>query len=206
MDEKNVREPVAVEIRSRIQLRAVLAGLAITAGCLAACMGLSWAIGLSAFHPTGNQARGLVLANGIWGAIAFAISVFVGAYVAALVARADEVRDGMLHGLVVWGVLAGFFGLFLLRVFAELLNDLLTLSVAEGGARHLPLDTTGALDRFAHVAGITMWLYWAGIIGAAIAAILGGRLGARSEQRAPIRRAPEEPLRTTIAPKAPQPA
>jgi hypothetical protein len=206
MDERIAKERLAVETRSRVQLRPVLAGLAVTAGCLAVCLGLGWAIGLSAFHPTGHQARALVLGNSIWGAIAFWISMLIGAYVAAFVARADDTRDGVLHGLVVWGTLAAFFGLVLLRLFADLLNALLTLGSAEAGAGGASLEAAGAVERFAHVAGLTLWLYWAGIIGGAISAIIGGRLGARGERAAPARRVPEQPSPAPITPKAPQPA
>ncbi|HWE26569.1 MAG TPA: hypothetical protein VHB97_01145, partial [Polyangia bacterium] len=77
MEETLGREGLAVELVSRVQLRAVFSGLAVAVGCYTICMGISWAIGFSTFQPTADHARGLTLANLIWGAIAVWISLFV---------------------------------------------------------------------------------------------------------------------------------
>ena len=44
MDETIGRDGVAIELVSRVQLRAIFSGMAVAMGCLAVCMGLSWAI------------------------------------------------------------------------------------------------------------------------------------------------------------------
>src|SRR5262249_39115694 len=132
MDETNRREGVAVELVSRVQMRAVLSGLMVGAGVYAVCMGFSWAIGLTTFHPTADQARGLALGNGIWGAIALWISLFFGGYIAAVVGRSPDARGGILHGLVVWGATAALAGLMILLLFGGLLGNILQMS--EGGA------------------------------------------------------------------------
>jgi hypothetical protein len=103
MEQGIVREGLGVELFSRVQLRAIFSGLVVAMGTLAVCLGVSWAIGLSTFHPTGSRAHGLAFGIFIWSAVALAISIFVGAYVAALVGRSAEPRDGVLHGLVLWG-------------------------------------------------------------------------------------------------------
>ena len=84
MEETVFRENFAVELVSRVRWRAVLSGLAVTAGCYGLCMGFSWAVGLSTFQPTADHARGLALRNLIWGAIALWLSLFFGSFVAAI--------------------------------------------------------------------------------------------------------------------------
>jgi hypothetical protein len=64
-----------------------------------------------------------------------------------------------------------------------------------------------ALRRLAHLAGLTVWLYWAGIVGGLLMSVGGGALGARSEGRAARRigvRIP--PTTATTTPGVPQPA
>jgi hypothetical protein len=200
MEEVVEREGVAVEMVSRVQLRAVISGLAVGVGCFAICMGLSWAIGLSTFAPTAGHARGLALGNLIWGAIALWISMFFGGYVAALTGRSPERKSGILHGLVVWGATAGALGFGIAVMFSRVLFDIVQLT-GEGTAA--PAVGPRAIGGLVHAAGLTLWLYWAGIAGGLLTSIAGGLAGARSEGKAPRRigvRVP--PPRPTI----PQPA
>ncbi len=95
MEQGIVKEGFGVELYSRVQLRAVFSGVVVAVGVFAICLGLSWAIGLSTFEPTAHRARGLALGLTIWGAIALALSIFVGGFVAALVGRSAEARDGI---------------------------------------------------------------------------------------------------------------
>lgn len=199
--EETIRERTGLEFLSRVQLRAVFSGLAVAAGCLAVCLGISWAIGLSTFQPTVRHARGLLLGNAIWGAIAVWISLFFGGFVAAMVGRSVEARDGILHGLVVWGTLAAFLGLFLLRLFSGLSDALLLMTTApESATAQVPLEASATVLRFAHTIGVTTWLYWAGVLGSAITAAAGGWLGVSSERFLPrlFRREVTPPARPTV--------
>ena len=213
MEQGTVKEGFGVELFSRVQLRAIFSGVVVAVGVFAICLGVSWAIGLSTFHPTADRARGLALGLIIWGAIALAISIFFGAYVAALVGRSAEVRDGMLHGLVVWGSLAAFICLAFMGLFAGVMHDLL---VATGGNMNPHgLENAPMLDggsraivvEVAHEAADILWIYWAGVVAGLGTALAGGWLGARAEARALSRHArPEHTPIGPVVPQVPQPA
>jgi len=200
MEEVIGREGIAVEMVSRVQLRAVVSGLAVGVGCFAFCMGLSWAIGLSTFAPTAGHARGLALGNLIWGAIALWISMFFGAFVAALAGRSPDGKTGVMHGLVVWGAIAGVLGVALAMLFGRVLFDIVQLS-GEGTAA--PAVGPRAIGGLVHAAGLTLWLYWAGIAGGLLTSIAGGLAGARSEGKAARRIGVRMP---SPRPTIPQPA
>lgn len=191
-----IREGVAVELVSRVQLRAVFSGLAVAAGVFALCMGLSWAIGLSTFQPTAAHARGLALGSIIWGAIALWISIFLGAFVAAQVGRSTDTRSGIYHGLVVWGASAALLGFSIVVMFSRVADSVIRMSEAVGAAPGAP-----ALGTMANAAGLTTWFYWAGIAGGLLTSILGGSLGARGEAKAP-----ERVERKTVVPTVQHPA
>jgi hypothetical protein len=71
--------------------------------------------------------------------------------------------------------------------------------MAAGGE---PVVNERAVSALSHVAGLTLWLYWAGIVGGLVTSVVGGWLGARSEGRAPRRIG----VRVPVAPAIPQPA
>lgn len=191
-----IREGLAVELVSRVQLRAVFSGLAVGAGVFALCMGISWAIGLSTFQPTADHARGLALGSIIWGAIALWISMFVGSFVASQVGRSAETRTGIYHGLVVWGASAALLGFALLVLFSRVADSVIRMS--EAGATAGGAPTLAAMTK---AAGLTTWFFWAGIAGGLLTSILGGSLGARGEAKAP-----ERVETTTVAPTVERPA
>src|SRR6185436_2353082 len=128
MDQTEMREGIAIEAVSRVQLRAVFSGLMVAVGSLAVCMGFSWAISLSTFQPDASHARGLTLGNVIWGSVALWISIFCGSYVAAMVGRSPDNKTGVLHGLVVWGSTAGLLGFVFLGLFSGFFGALVQLS------------------------------------------------------------------------------
>ena len=197
MEEVIEREGVAVELVSRVQFRAVLSGLFVAAGVYAVCMGLSWAIGFSTFQPTADHARGLALGNIIWGAIALWISVFFGALVSAMVGRSPDARSGILHGLVVWGATAALLGFLIVMLFSGVIGNILRMS---GGAA--PPIGPRAVGGLVQAAGLTVWFFWAGVVGGLFSAIAGGFLGARSERKAPR----ETEARRRAGAVVPQPA
>ena len=213
MDQGIVKEGFGIELFSRVQLRAIFSGVVVAIGAFAICLGLSWAIGLSTFHPTPDRARGLALGLIVWGAVALAISIFFGAYVAALVGRSAEVRDGMLHGLVVWGSLAAFLCLAFMGLFAGVMHDLLVATGGDVNPRGLEetpmLDSTSRaiVVQMAHEAADILWIYWSGVVGGLGTALVGGWLGARAEAKALLGHPrPEHAPIGPVVPKVPQPA
>ena len=207
MDQGIVREGFGGEFYSRVQLRAVYTGVAVAVGILAVCLGLSWAIGLNTFEPTAERVHGLALGMMIWSAVAFVLSILAGAYVAALVGRSGEARDGMLHGLAVWGTLVAVLFLVFMSLFSGFMHDLIRITGADqptgGELFRLDVGERSVIAKVAHdVAGL-LWIYWAGIAGGFITAILGGWLGARAEHGALTR--PTEAERPPIGPMLPHP-
>jgi hypothetical protein len=203
-----LREGFGVEFYSRVQLRAVFSGVAVAIGALAIFLGLSWAIGLSTFEPTASRAHGLALGIIIWGAVALALSILVGAYVAALVGRSAEARDGILHGLVVWGTLGAVLFLVFMSLFSGVMHDLM---IATGGdlatsgeaAPRLDEGERAVVAQAARDAAGILWVYWSGIVGGLATAVIGGWLGARAEHGALARHTEEE--RPPIGPVLPHP-
>lgn len=209
MDQGMLREGFGVEIYSRVQLRAIFAGVAVALGALGVCLGLSWAIGLSTFQATATRAHGLALGIIVWGAVALAIAIFVGAYVAALVGRSAGPRDGVLHGLVVWGTFSAVLFLVFMSLFSGLMHDLLVATgadVARSGVDAAPgLDEeqrSFVVQTARDAAGI-LWIYWSGIVAGLVTSIVGGWLGARAEQGALAERTRE--AHHPIGPVVPHP-
>lgn len=194
---------------SRISPHGIFSGVVVAVGALGLCMGFSWALGLSAFRPGAAHLRGMALAA-TWAGIAIWASVFLGAFVAASVARAADTRDGVLHGLVVWGAMSALLGILLLGSFAGMFNTLTQLSGAKLAGGESAKEVAGTartfLGNLALAATVTSWLYWAGIAGALFTGAVGGYLGARSEQRVPLERRGEERERGRPSlPTQPQP-
>jgi hypothetical protein len=208
VETEQVRPNVAVEMVSRVQLRAVFAGLMVAFGSLAILLGLSWAIGLSVFRPTAANARGVAVGAAIFSALALWVSAFLGAATAATVGRSTERKDGLLHGLVVWGALASLLGIGLLRMFSGLVNNLvrfgITMAAQSGpmGPEFGPRQAQAAVAQLAGFAGMVTWLYWVGVAGGLAAALIGGLRGARFESGVPrparARREPAAPISPTI--------
>ena len=91
---------------SRLSIRAILAGLAVALSAQLLLMVLGAAIGLSAFQPTGAVAKGVGAGFLVWTVLSLCVSAFVGAWIAGIVARSVSRRDGLIHGLVLWSLVA----------------------------------------------------------------------------------------------------
>ncbi|MDB5431818.1 MAG: hypothetical protein JWP35_2934 [Caulobacter sp.] len=86
---------------------AVLAGVAvaIAAGTMLNLLGV--ALGAAAVDPfdlTRGEAGGFSVLGGVWVAIANAIALFAGGFVASRAAKYADHHRGILHGLTVWAV------------------------------------------------------------------------------------------------------
>jgi hypothetical protein len=73
-----------------VQLALTLLGLAIGA----------WSVDLR----DANSSGGIPIGTGIWTAISMLIAAFTGGYVTAYMSGSGVRRDGVLHGVVVWGL------------------------------------------------------------------------------------------------------
>ncbi|MGI9170560.1 MAG: hypothetical protein ACR2FH_10380, partial [Caulobacteraceae bacterium] len=87
---------------------AIFAGalVAVAAGAMLALLGV--ALGAGAFNPfdlaRGGGAGAFTIAAGVWAALANAVALFFGAFVASRAAARADGHGGMLHGLMVWAV------------------------------------------------------------------------------------------------------
>jgi hypothetical protein len=91
-----------VEFPTRISARGVIAGLLVALAIAALMMVLGAAIGLTAFEPRGDVAKGLGIGFAAWTLFTLIVSAFFGGWVGAASARAIRTRDGVLHGVVTW--------------------------------------------------------------------------------------------------------
>ena len=98
-------------------------------------------------------------------------------------------------------------------LFSGVMHDLLIATggnLAKSGMEDAPiLDGTSRaiVIEMAHEAADILWIYWAGVVGGLVTAVVGGWLGARSEGRSLRRHAPAEhaPI-GAVVPGTPQPA
>lgn len=91
---------------SRVQWGAVFAGVvvAIIVQVLLSLLGL--AIGFQAIDPGNIATRGLGWGSGLWLIISAMISMFAGGWTASAMASNLIRMDGIMHGILVWGVMA----------------------------------------------------------------------------------------------------
>jgi hypothetical protein len=100
-----VTQPSITPMR-RISWGAIIAGtvIAVAVGILLALLGL--AIGLGAINPAQEQdpLSGIGIGAMIWWVISSLIALFIGSWVAGRLSTVRARGDGMLNGLVVWGL------------------------------------------------------------------------------------------------------
>jgi len=103
-------QPTAYEphpLHTLISWPAVLAGaiVAVAVGAMLNLLGV--AIGAAALNPfdmSGGDARAFSVGAGVWVALANAVALFAGAFVASRSAKFTDHHRGLLHGLSVWAV------------------------------------------------------------------------------------------------------
>jgi hypothetical protein len=96
--------PIA-EQHVHVSWRAIFAGVLVALAVELLLTLLGFAVGLTAFRPTGEIARSVGLGIGLWLIITAIASVFAGAYFGSRVAGDPWKGDGVAHGVMVW---AGF--------------------------------------------------------------------------------------------------
>lgn len=223
----SVVQPTAREphpLHTLISWPAVIAGavVAIAVGAMLNLLGV--ALGAASINPydlTTGEAKAFSAGAGAWIAIANALALFVGGFVASRVAKYTDHHKGYLHGLAVWA-LAFIIALFLAGSSAvggvnSMIDGLSNNGVEEvnvldreplagdlpDGAAAIPPaaqpEANAAADSTATVA---LWAFIAMLLGA-IAAVFGGRYGARRhawETRAHVTETP-----TTVVGTDPHP-
>lgn len=98
---------------SRVAWGALFAGVIVgfITHVLLTMLGL--AIGFNVFDPAQSQVQTLGLGSGIWLVLTSMIATFTGAWVATSLANISFRLDGVLHGILTWGLML-ILGLFLL--------------------------------------------------------------------------------------------
>lgn len=182
-----------IDLKSRIAARAVIAGVLFALATLTVLMAVAGGLGLWSAGVLDARALARLGAGfAAWAAIALVLSAFCGGFVAAVVSRSHDRRDGLLHGLVTWAAIC--------MTAAVLLCTWFMAALAVGLA---DADVVGAMDR--------PGMFWAFVLADLLAlgaALAGGRLGASSEGKAiGVRPAPERvpPVRGAFAPTTPSP-
>lgn len=98
-------EPVVERTGFRLSWGAIFAGFVIATALQMVLTTLGAAIGLAAFDPgEGDSASGLGIGAAIWFALTAMVSMFVGGQTAGRLAGILTRGDGMLHGVVMWGL------------------------------------------------------------------------------------------------------
>lgn len=89
---------------SNLRWTAIIAGLVVGIATHLVLMLLGTAVGLAAVDVGETGSRTIPVAVGIWNTVSMIVAAFVGAYVAARSAGMRRSSDGILHGVVAWGV------------------------------------------------------------------------------------------------------
>jgi hypothetical protein len=149
MAEEVVVSEGGVGARPKISWSAVFAGTVVALGLWALLYAFGLAVGLTALDPQDPAtARGAGIGTGIWSVIAPLIALFVGGYMAGVLANVREGRVGAMHGAVLWG-LTTLVGIVLLgAVFNALVSG-----VARLGARAVEA-APGAAQQLSEFLGV----------------------------------------------------
>lgn len=134
VDRSDIQSPAL----KRVSWSAILAGVVVTLSLQLLLSTLGVGIGLGAIEPaTGGtpDAASFGMGAGIWWLVSTLVSLAVGGYAAAWLAGITLRFDGMLHGLVTWGVT-------LLLTFYLLSS---AVGSAIGGAFNLMGNVTGTV-------------------------------------------------------------
>jgi len=187
-----------------VSWQSVLAGaiVAVAVGAMLNLLGV--ALGAAALNPfdlSRGDAEAFSAGAGAWVAIANAIALFIGGFVASRASKHSDHHRGVLHGLMVWAlafllailiatstgaggvtsVLGGAAEREEVTVDVPLLPETMTQSAtnATDAAPAIPAYAREEADNAADTTGtIALWAFLTMLLGA-IAAIFGGRYGSR---------------------------
>ena len=174
--------------RLRIRVRAVLAGAIVELVALGLLLMLAGGLGLWSMGPLDSHAvEGIGAGLAIFTGAAWIVAAFAGGYLAAVIARTTDRRDGVLHGVTTWAIAcASAAVLACLWFMAAVATDLASVDAVTAIGPGLML---------AFVVGDLL-----GLAGA----VSGGIAGARAEARLDAPARPE--LRRPLPTSTPAPA
>ncbi|MDB5472582.1 MAG: hypothetical protein JWR84_4142 [Caulobacter sp.] len=196
-------QPTALEphpFHTLISWPAVIAGavVAIAVGAMLNLLGV--ALGAASINPydlSTGEAKAFSAGAGAWIAIANALALFVGGFVASRVAKYSDHHKGYIHGLAVWA-LAFIIALFLAGSTAVGGVNSMIDGLSNNGREEVnvldqpplagePSDRVAAIPPAAQpeadaaadsTATVALWAFIAMLLGA-VAAVFGGRYGSR---------------------------
>lgn len=173
-----------IDFPSRISARAVLAGTTITIVLFSLFLALGGGLGLLPAGPVVDSEAIRSAGTGliVWGSLSWIAAAFIGAYVAAVSARATSRDDGLLHGATTWAtacVTAGILScVWLMSAFSlDLVDRDITTAVWSRGA----FLTYFVADLLALGAALT-----GGNLGVRREARISSRVEVTREKRAPV--------------------
>lgn len=181
---------------------AILAGLVVgVAGNLVMVL-LGAAVGLAAFSASVGDAvdSGVPIAAAVWESICMVVAAFAGGYVAARSAGLRRTADGVLHGLVAWGVTL-LLAIFFIALSAD--NGIGRLfSASSPVAPSASMEITGLLDEADRQEAIAIMRSRLGLTSEQASRLVDQALilSRRDKAVSPLSQPPpEEALRTTSA-------
>ncbi|MBT1071515.1 hypothetical protein [Pelotalea chapellei] len=122
------------------------------------------------------------IVSSVWTSISFIVSAFVGGYVSARMSGLSRLADGILHGLVVWGVSTLVFTFLLTTPLGSLVGGNFALVGQEGGI----VAGKGAVG--AEGTSRLQWGLFFGVLFSMGLGMFGGAIGSRAavKRRIPI--------------------
>jgi hypothetical protein len=178
-------------LRDRVRWSAIWAGLVISLVTQLLLNALGIAIGLTAFRPmatTGNLPGSLDTASGIWVGISALIALFLGGYVAARMSGLTGRMNGVMHGIVTWGLSLVLGSILIALGVSGMLgfigSNLRLILDAMAGRVLGSVPSVGPQEAraIASYAASAAWWFIIGSILGLIAAALGGLLGIRRSE------------------------
>jgi hypothetical protein len=183
-----------VDARSRIGFRAVVYGVVVMLAIELVMMVFGAAVGLTAVRPTSGAEKGVGIGLYVWLIISASVATFFGAWFASSTARAISRGEGLLHGIMIWGVMS-----------------LIATWVIGGAVSQILGSALGNAQDQKSLAQLGLWGLFILLILPLFSALIGGALGARpierqvAFERHDLERRIERPIPPTGAPTVPTP-
>ncbi len=142
------RRPAISAVRWGAVFAGTVAGIAIY--LLLALFGV--AIGLTAVEPQAAQPVGAVpLWTGIWSFISMLVAAFIGGWIAGRMSGLRRRLDGMLHGLVAWGLTTLFAGYLATTAVAGIVGGTMNIFGQTLQTAGQVAGATGATDQLQRI-------------------------------------------------------
>jgi hypothetical protein len=235
-DVEAMNQDNVIQFASRVSVRAVLSGFVVAAALVLLTTVLGAAIFLSGLSPTASSIKGMTIGFYVWTLVFFIVSVFCGAFVAASASQSLVRRNGVLHGVLVWGLLALGTASLLGGVMTGTLGSALSFgstavgAAAQSSALNTQVQKAGVqrevgkavrqaarganpkemASTAASIGGLSMWAFFLLLVLPLISSIVGGAAAigyeARTVRKHAIQTTTERPPPRTPVYTPPQPA